>query len=288
MTLPVAITFADPKMKNIAEEQTKNFNSFGIEHVIYDLENVELYDTALWLKLVDLTVDAIKKYGKVLRLDAEVRIHKPLPNDWLTNENVLFQSLPITKYPFYIAINTGQMILSESSLNFWHILKECMLSMIPPDNDTSLPHSGDGHFIEDEWPSCMAIRLSKIKFKQEYLCYDRRLNANCAANRGLWVESNTILTHPGIHNWEMIGAGQYWKFEELNHQIFINHFAPTKPIKEVEFIAKLMLDRNSNENIWNKIAIKLDDNLYKIENWIFNPKKGLVALEGHSFKLMTS
>ena len=286
MKKPVAITFADKKMLYLAEQQKENFNSFGIEHIIYSLDDVELYDTALWLKLIDLTVDAINKYDKILRLDAEVRIHKNLSEEWLQSENVLFQPLPVVKKPFYVAINTGQIILSKSGLKFLHILKECMLSMIPPDNDTSLPHSGNGNYVEDEWPSCMAIRLSKIKFKQEYLCYDRRLNANCSANRGLWVESNTILTHPGIHNWELIGAGQFWKFDELNYGVFINHFNVTRPINEVEFIAKLILNRNSNNNIWNKIAYKIDDNHYKINDWIFNPKEGLVAIEGRSFKLL--
>ena len=273
---PVVVTFVDDKMLPLAEEQAKNAANFGLDHEIIKLGTVDSYDTALWLDLVDKTMEAISKHGKIMRLDAEVRLVKPLPQSWIDNDNVLFQPWPIAKDPFYIAINTGQIVLAESGLEFLRVLKECMLAMIPPDGDTTLPRSGTNHHIEDEWPSCIAIRLSGIRYLQEMLCHDRRLAANCAANRGLWTEQGTILTHPALHNWDWVGAGLSVVEGKFDHAAFINHFGPNRTLKEVEFIAKLLLAKNSKSDLWNGFASRISEEEWMLDDWSFIPSLGLV------------
>lgn len=274
---PTAVTFVDDKMLPLAQEQADNFRSFGVPHEIVHLTDIKDYGTDLWLKLLDLTIEKIKQHGKILRLDAEIRIHKDLPSSWLEADNVLFQPWPLQKDPIYVALNTGHMVLSLSGIGFLETLKECILAMIPPDMDTSMPARGESHHIEDEWPSAIAIRLSKIQYLQEQLCHDRRLNANCAVSRGTWIEPNTVLTHPSIHNWDWPGAGLNLVMAEVQHTVFLNHFGPTWEIKKVDLIAKLLKLRNSNENLWKGLgAIEIDKDEYVLEGWQFKPAEGLV------------
>lgn len=275
--IPTAVTFVDDKMLHLAQEQSENFAKFGVPHEIIHLPNIKDYGTNLWLDLLDLTIEKIRQHKKILRVDAEIRMHQALPQTWLDADNVLFQPWPLVKYPVYVAINTGHMVLSSSGIKFLQTLKECMLAMIPPDMDTRMPASGEGHHIEDEWPSAIAIRLSGIEYLQEQLCHDRRLNANCAVNRGTWVEPNTVLTHPSIHNWDWIGAGLNTKMAEVEHQTFTNHFGPDWELKKVDLVAKLLNLKNSNINLWQGLgAEQINDQEIRIEDWLFNPSQGLV------------
>ena len=284
--MPIAVTFVDKKMLQLAHSQSENFSSFNVPHEIIHLPTVQDYGTDLWIRMIDLTIDKIKQHGKIMRVDAEIRMHKSLPNSWLESNNVLFQPWPLLKDPFYIAINTGHMILSEDAIPFLETLKECMLAMIPPDGDTSLPARGQGCHVEDEWPSGIAIRLSKIRFLQERLCHDRRLHAGCAINRGLWIEDNTILTHPSIHNWDWPGAGLNGIMDNFHHSVFVNHFGPTWQVDKVDLVAKLLHMKNSNSNLWNSIGAEfIGDDEIMLEGWNFRPAQGSAKpLEARIYK----
>lgn len=285
---PVAVTFVDQKMLSLAQEQAKNCSAFDIEHEIVPLQiRSTMYDTELWIDQLEKTIAAIEKHKKIMRLDAEIRIHKPLPQTWLDADNVLFQPWPLIKTPFYIATNTGQMVLSESGIPFLRILIKCMRAMIPPDGDTSLPLSGPGHVVEDEWPSGIAIALSGIEFHQERLSHDRRLAANCAANRGLWLEENTVLTHPALHNWGWPGTGLSQVEGTITINSFCNHFAPLWDIKRVRLIADLLIARNVNWNLWESLATHKASGIWEVEGWQLYPIEGLCAPIGHKFKRLT-
>lgn len=271
---PVVVTFVDEKMMSIAAEQSENINQFGLKHEIISIPEVKEYDTALWLHLVDLTIDAINKHGKIMRLDAEVRIHKPLPQNWLDNDNVFFQSYPLVKKPYFIALNTGQIILGKSGLEFCRTLKECMLALIPPDGNTYL--EGRGEHIEDEVPSAIAIRLSRVNYVQEYLKMDRMNDKPCAANRGTWVEDSTILTHPSIHNWEYAGSGLQPVDQVTNMTVVLNHFSGDARLAML--IINLMMERNDGL-IWKKLAEDMGNGWFRAGGWYFEPRSGMCAPE---------
>lgn len=275
--IPVAVTFVDDKMLALAREQSINFGSYDVPHEIIHLPDIQDYGTDLWIRFIDLTVEKIAQHGKIFRVDAEIRMHRPLPAAWLDADNVLFQPWPLIKEPFYVAINTGHMILSQQGIGFLETLKECMLAMIPPDGDTNLVTKGKEHHIEDEWPSGIAIRLSKLRFLQERLCHDRRLGANCAISRGLWLEENTVLTHPGIHNWDWAGAGLNHDMAQVLHPVFVNHYAPSWDVKKVDLVAKLLHLKNGNVNLWTSLGANfIDDTEIELEGWNLIPSKGLV------------
>lgn len=276
--IPTAITFVDSKFRHLAEEQQENFLKFNVNHVIVDINEVIGYPTELWIKLIDLTRDAIHKYGKVFRVDAEIRMHKSIPQSWIDSDNVLFYFDPLIKHPWYVAINTGQMILSNkgNGIEFLDTLKECILATIPPDNDTSLSAAGIDQQVEDEWPSAIAIRLSKISHVKEILCCDRNIDVGAKATRGLWTTLETVITHPAIHNWTIPGGGK-WQGKYFNKVDFVNHFL-VNDLKKSNFIANLVINRNASKSGWISLGAKIgNDDTYELEGWTFNPTLGLCA-----------
>lgn len=266
---PVVITFVDDKMLPYAEAQAENVKQFGLEHRIFRLNDVDAYSPALWLRMFDLTVESIIEHGKIFRLDAEVRLQKPLPQSWLDNDNVFFQPYPYTKWPYYV-MNTGQIIIGKSGLEFCRMFKECMLSLIPP---TSTVDDTDFYF-DDEFPANFALRLSGVNFVQEYLQLDRRDFKECSANRGIWINESTVLTHPTLHNWSYQGAAMFPSEGKVNEMVVINHFEGEVDLATM--VTKLVIDRNAG-NIWNKIAEKVNDSWYFCGNWYFEPSTGLCA-----------
>lgn len=283
---PVAVTFVDDKMLAIAKDQAKNFNDFGIEHEIVRIPETT-YSTKLWMDITNLTIAAIKRHKKIISLDAEIRIHKPLPNTWIENDNVLFQPWPYVKDPFYLAVNAGQMVLGESGIEFLEVIKKCMTAMVAPDGDTRVT-TGENHVVERETPSGIAIALSGIKYHSERLSYDRRLAANSTANRGLWLEENTVLTHPALHNWNWLGAGLSKFEDQITLNVFVNHFAPLWELKRVVLLAKLLASQNVNYNLWESFATHQSGGIWEAEGWQFSPIEGKCAPIGMRLKKLTT
>ena len=266
---PTVITIVDDKMLSYAEEQAENVRSFGLDHTIIRMPDVESYSPELWVHMWDLTMDAIHAYGKIMRLDAEVRLHKSLPVEWIENDNVFFRPYPITKKP-YIIINTGQIILGKSSLEFCQMHKECMLAMVPPGSTLK---DNDFHF-DEEYIATFSIRLSRVNYFQENLKMDRSFPMQCSVNRGTWIEESTIMTHPGIHNWSYINGGMYPLDNIVHPSIIINHFDGKLEIGML--LVKLMLEKKTGL-IWNKLAKHVQDDWYYAGGWYFNPSEGLCS-----------
>lgn len=266
---PMVISIVDDKMLPYAEEQRENVKSFGLEHTIIRIPDVESYTPELWVHMFDLTVDAIYEYGKILRLDAEIRLHKPLPEEWIKNDNVFFRPYPITKKPYFI-INGGQIILGKSSLEFCRMLKECMLAMVPPGSSLS---DTDFHF-DDEYPATFAARLSQVEYVQEHLKMDRSFPMKCSVNRGTWLEDSTIMTHPSLHNWTYSNSGMYPLDNVVPQSVIINHFDGELDVALL--VVKLMMDQKSG-SIWNKLAEPVRDGWYYVGGWFFNPETGFCA-----------
>lgn len=285
--LPTVVTYVDAKMMDLAKEQAKNVTQFGLKHEIIEIPAVDEYDTNLWLRFVDLTMDAVKRHGKAMRLDAEVRLHKPLPQRWLDCDNVFFQPWPLIKYPVYHAMNTGHMIVGQSGLSFLKILRECMIASIPPDGDTKQPIAGHAAHIEEEFCSAIALKLSNVPYIHERLCYDRRLHANCAANRGLWLEENTILTHPTLHNWDWQGSGFDVIPGKIDPRVLINHITQDVDARSLDMLLKIMMDRIHNANFLKHILNQVNETEWQGFGWTFIPSQGLCKPDGkRSFKML--
>lgn len=255
---PIGITFVDNKFLPFAQEQQKNFNNFGLEHHIIPI-NSNGYDIKLWTELIDATISAVKKYGKILKVDAEVRIEKEIPDYWAKANNVFFFIEPIITKPYYVALNTGQIILDESSLEFLHYQKLLTESLIPPNYNGKL-------YFDDEDMTAPAIKLSNVEYFKEIIDYNRSDNSRAKATRGWWKTKDTVLTHPFFHNWNT-----------QDHTIadtvfFKNHFCPNDPVQLVDAAILGIKKGVINNNYWKSIGFEwIDDAVWTKNDWFVNP-----------------
>lgn len=252
---PVAITFADSKFTLLAQEQKDNFNRHGLEHVTIPIEE-QSYNIELWIKLLDLTVEAIEKYGKIFRVDSEIRMIHDFPNFW-TKSNVLFH----IDHPNNI-INTGHMILDHTALRFLAKLKELTVAMIPKD------YNGEKLAFDDEDASYEAIVQSDISYLSEIIDYERNDASRAACTRGDWVTPHTIFVHPYMHNWNVsahnIGA----------EKLFRDHFRPTEHVIKADAVILGLKKQVTSELFWKKLDFEvIGDKRFRHGNWIVNPSK---------------
>ena len=252
---PVAITFADSKFTRLAAKQKENFNNFGVKHVTVEIED-QSYNIELWLKLLDLTVEAIETYGKIFRVDSEIRLLQDIPSYW-TKGNVLFYINRV-----HNIINTGHMILDRSALPFLTTLKELTVAMIPKN------YTGERLPFDDEDASYEAIIKSNISFLPEIIDYNRSDTSSASCTRGIWSTNDTIFIHPFIHNWDVNTHNISSK------DMFRNHFRSGGSVKVVD-AALLGLEQKNNSNLfWKKIGFSLiSDNQFQFEDWIVNPTR---------------
>lgn len=252
-----AITFVDEKFMPYALEQKQNFNSFGVAHEIIPMSNKK-YNIALWMDLIDLTIDAIRKYGKIFRVDAEIRLLQPLPARWYEEENVLFFIEPIITTPWYVAINTGHMILSESSIPFLECLKTLTVSLIPPNHNGLLS-------FDDEDLTSPALAITNIPYHKEIIEYDRNDTSTAACTRGYWYTPHTIFVHPCMHNWDTVGHN----VGDL--MVFRNHFAPSESVKIVDGALLGMKNKVGSPGYWKSLGFKEEGRYWKRDQWLIDP-----------------
>lgn len=256
----IAITFVDSKFRSQALAQAENFKHFGIQHEIMPIPE-QTYGIELWLHLFDQTVAAIKKHGRIFRVDAEIRLLQPLPQHW-HDSNVLFYIHPILSDPWYKAINTGHMILDESAIPFLEQLKFLTECLIPPN------HDGSKLGFDDEDLSNVAIKLSGIKHVREVIDYDRSDSSTAACTRGDWHTPHTIFTHNFLHNWNTPGY-------HLNEWIFLrNHLMPLQSTQKVDAVIMGMRRRVVNASYWKSLGLELMDDCCEIDDWFLYPQEG--------------
>lgn len=250
---PVAITFADSKFTLLAQKQKENFNSFGLKHVTVPLED-QAYGIELWIKLLDLTVEAINTHGRIFRVDSEIRLLQELKFDWY-DSNVLFH----INHPTNI-INTGHMILDRSAIPFLNKLKEMTIAMIPKD------YSGGALPFDDEDATMEAIQATKMEHIVEIIDYNRTDTSEAACTRGSWSTDETIFTHPFMHNWDIAGHNMSAR------EIFRNHFRPLVSVSLVDAVLLGLERKTASEGFWKKLGfIPIDNDRFQFEDWIVNP-----------------
>lgn len=255
---PVAVTFVDKKFELLAAEQKTNFNHFNIEHVTIPIKE-QRYNIFLWLDLLDETIVAIKKYGKIFRVDSEIRMLQSIPVEWETNDNVLFFIEPVVRTPWYIAINTGHMILSESAIPFLECLKTMSLALIPP------CYTNEKLGFDDEDLTAPALAVTKIPYLKEVIDYHRNDKSLARCTRGSWFTPHTIFTHSFIHNWNT-----------PNHvlpaaMMFRNHFMPSSTVMQADGVLLGLKNKVSSENYWSKLGFVKQGTNWKKDQWLIDP-----------------
>lgn len=257
-----AITFADDKFMPFAVEQADNMRQFGIEHEIIRLPP-QTYGTDLWVLLTDETIKAIKRHGKIMRLDAEVRLLKPMPDRWHQASNVLFFINPMITHPWYTPVNSGQIILDESAIGFLEALKTLTMALIPPGHDGTMPL---GQF-DDEDMINPALAITKMEYLKEVIEYDRRDDSEAACTRGEWFTPHTILKHGFMHNWN-IGA----HFNNRHpYMIIRNNFCPDQSVALADAVIFGLRRKNDSSSYWKNLGF--DANMHR-DGWYVDPAAG--------------
>lgn len=258
---PVAITFVDDKFKLLAAEQKTNFNHFNIEHVTIPIKN-QKYNIFLWMDLLDETIEAIKTYGKIFRVDSEIRMHQAIPQEWEENENVLFFIEPIIRTPWYIAINTGHMILSESAIPFLQCLKEMTIALVPPN------YKDEKLGFDDEDLTAPALAVTKTVYHKEVIEYNRHNESTARCTRGYWRTPHTVITHPFMHNWNTPNHVL------TDQMMFRNHFLPDQSVTIADAVLLGLRNKTDNVNYWNKLGFSKHGVYRKRDEWLIHPSTG--------------
>lgn len=255
---PTAVTFVDNKFLPLALKQKENFNSFGINHTIINLSDKK-YNFYLWIDLIDETITAIKKYKKIFRVDSEIELLQEMPKSWIDNENVLFFIHPIFCNPWYVAINTGHMILSESAIPFLECLKTMSLALLPPN------YNNEPLNFDDEDLTSPALAVSKISYHKEIIDYDRNDNSTASCTRGLWNTKHTVITHPFLHNWNTA------KHHLPDEMLFRNHFCPNESTKIADASLLGIKHKVSSQGYWKSLGFSKQNQYWKKDQWLIDP-----------------
>ena len=263
----VAVTMADDKFMDLASEQAKNFKSFGVEHVIVPLPP-QTHNRECWINKVRTHIEGVEKYGRVFRVDAEVRLHKEIPIEWTTNENVLWHfNPPLSEH----VAQGGQAIFGKSSLPFLRKLLELL-------------ETSKNKEITDELLFGPALAATQMEYYQDEMIFQR--SDLSRSNRGSWVNRDTVLTHPFIHTWNVLDRSVEWYFE--------SHFAPKQSKSYVDAVLlglKMhLLTGYAEDRYWMKLGAEQSRVLrWKLHGWHFTPPskylpRGLIGPEGYYTK----
>ena len=296
MTGLIAFTVAteDDFWQSQAYSLSENLKNFGLELIIGKMAcaraTYSTYSDAYALKNKTFFDFASQEKNRILFLDAEVRMHRHLPQQWLDDHrSVLFEKKRFRKYiqqyernntiiyQDATSINTGQGIWNKAGIDAYKKGAEWARAQDITDFvGFHCPEPWITRFINDYIPAVLS--------------FDREHIPDGEATRGVWVSGSTIFTHPDIHQ-----TGQYAK---LGKTRFLNHY-------QCDLANGLKIcEKLKNGSSWDPADIKLDllknygyvfplnqrppENLspsikrrnflcYSSGGWIFCPRIGLLS-----------
>lgn len=143
----------------------------------------------------DIALRAVEEHGRILFLDAECRILRPIPADW----QAPLISIRSPKRPFYIEYNSGTMLLDRNCrpwLEAWsRVVARWQLSQLGDDEYIHWP--GD---ICDEIALHAALAVCEVHPQTVELEYVDR-SSMAPISRGYWSTEGTVIQHPTQHHW---------------------------------------------------------------------------------------
>ena len=285
----------DPYWCDQAEGLKENLKRFNIDLVINKIQKDAANDDDSLRDHYMHRVEGFLDFGRsetrrVFFLDAEVRMHQPLPVRWLDNVNVAFhvhgRTINLTGIDgktYTLAINTGQGIWNKSGqMDFRRAFDQALDSL------DKLGYYEEEAFIKDHLGDHLVEKLS----------LDRFSDVDCAAARGFWVNDHTILTHPYLHNIKFFFSNpNRLGINRITKEFFVAHFSPDDltlarkiakllrsgkdlekwstnelPIEEITFPISARPPKFLPDQIKNS-----DANCYKIKDWFFCPQLLLTA-----------
>lgn len=282
----------DDEWKSTADGLKDNLKKFDIDLVI----NISDADRAATItdlqKQYSLRDSAFLSFARsenrrILYLDAEVRMHQPLPLSWEDDVTVAFyvqgRDIKCTGadgFPYRFPINTGQGIWNKQGVSAYEeAVNQCLANI------------GGLGFYDEEAYIADYLDFDHVRSR---IAMNRVQDTGCEATRGLWLTDKTIFTHPYLHNiknYEM--ASNNMGIPTMTGEYFLAHFSP-----EDLSAARALLDFMLRYGIVEKLPFEPEtafslatkppanipiglarrsDPCYVIKDWIFCPSLGLLA-----------
>ena len=224
-------------------------------------------------------LQVVKEAGnqdRILFLDPECRIIKPIPQHWIedTRPIVCYKiqhgKHDIDRYTYGHTIqNSIQMqpiFLSQKDISWVQWWYDVSLAASDPENKQYSPHE---LFLE------LALTYNKIDLHKQFCVYNRAYTKNKHhVVKGSYTTDDTIITHPDVHG--MLDPNTKHAIDQrkssrvLEERTLHNHFQDYELVKIID---ELMFKEKDQD--WPSVCINRDG-WYESHAWSFNPKQGLV------------
>lgn len=189
------ICWATDSYKHLAKGLQGDCKRLGYPFHMYYIDGNYSSLVKAWCNHPKIVRRGINDFGKILFLDAECRILRPIPDHW--KAPLIAVRKPAQK--FWIKYNSGTVLADENcipwvdtwidTINFWD------MENLAPNDFIHWP--GD---ICDELALSAALAACKVELSIVELEYvDRKGKAEIS--RGNWFNEYTIIQHPTTHHW---------------------------------------------------------------------------------------
>jgi len=244
--------------------------------VVPDADNFSHINHHIHRAMVD-TVNNAEPTDRILFLDPECRIVKPIPEDWIQDTRPILcykiadGKLDINRYeyghtlPGPIQMQPIFLTAQDSGwIQWWY---DASMAASDPERAVYVPHE---LFLE------LALKFNNIDIHTEYCVYNREWQQPQKIVKGSFVTADTIITHPDIH--ALLDPHVKHSVQDMKDSLFLdrrklhNHFNDFATIKQID---ELMFKEQHDITKWPEGTTQ-EGNWYCIDNWQFDPRKGKV------------
>ena len=218
------------------------------------------------------TVNNAEPTDRILFLDPECRIVKPIPEDWIQDTRPILcykiadGKLDINRYeyghtlPGPIQMQPIFLTAQDSGwIQWWY---DASMAASDPERAVYVPHE---LFLE------LALKFNNIDIHTEYCVYNREWQQPQKIVKGSFVTADTIITHPDIH--ALLDPHVKHSVQDMKDSPFLdrrklhNHFNDFATIKQID---ELMFKEQHDITKWPEGTTQ-EGNWYCIDDWQFDP-----------------
>lgn len=212
---------------------------------------------------------------RILFLDPECRIVKPIPRDWIEDTRPILcykiadNKHDINRYEYGHtlpgAIQMQPIFLTTRDhawIQWWY---DASMAASDTERKVYVPHE---LFLE------LAVKFNKIDIHVEHCVYNRDWQRPQKVVKGSFMTEDTIITHPDIH--ALLDPNVKHSVNELKKSPFLvtrklhNHFNDLGTIRRID---ELMFKEIHDVTEWPSNTT-IDGEWYVVEDWLFDPRTG--------------
>ena len=280
--------FMETYSKGLSDDCAKYGYDLHLEVVPYgSFSHLNHY---IHIKMIEVVRNAGPE-DRILFLDPECRIHKPIPQEWIDDPRpIVFYKINHGKHQreqyqyghtLHGPIQMQPVFLTAKDITWWQWWFDASLAGSDPERNVYVPHE---LFLE------LALNFNKIDRREEHCIYNRAYDKHKhLVVKGSWVTEDTIITHPAIHGYFDMNVKHANDERDnliLEKRELHNHFQDFDLIQQIDI---LML--KEKDTGWPQQCTKKGD-WFSVDEWQFNPKQGLLKrneydLEKYHYHLQT-